>query len=200
MRILKKLTSILVSALIFISIFTAGCGNEDQLKKLESENSDLRNQIESLEKEKEALDNKVAMYVPKEQTSKSDEAVGSDQPVKVAHIQIGPSAGGASVDVSLNNTAGKNIDAIEFVVLQFDNFGKPSNRFNDASVGNVTNKLTVQGNAAPGATLQGSWTLFNMEKSRKAKVIVSQVHFTDGAVWTNKNFDADVAREKESFE
>ena len=196
---MKKLTSILLSALIFTSILTVGCSNEDQLKKLESENSDLKNQIESLKKEKEALDNKVAMYVPKEQTSKSDEVV-SDQPVKMAHIQIGPSAGGASVDVSLSNTSRKNIDAIEFVVLQFDNFGKPSNRFNDASVGNVTNTLTVQGNAAPGATLQGSWTLFNMEKSRKAKVIVSQVHFTDGAVWTNKNFDADVAREKESFQ
>ena len=75
-----------------------------------------------------------------------------------------------------------------------------SNRFNDTSYGNVTSKLTVQGNAAPGASLKGGWTLYNMEKSRKAKVVVSQVHFTDGAVWDNKNFDSDVEREKQVYE
>lgn len=197
---LKRLVSTIIGALLCTTILVAGCGNEDQVKKLQSENADLKSQVESLTQEKEDLENKVAMYVPKDQTSKTKVNDNGDQPVKVSHIQIGPDAGGASVDVSLQNTAGKNIDAIEFVVLQFDNFGKPSNRFNDSSAGNVTSKLTVQGNAAPGASLKGSWTLFNMEKSRKAKVVVSQVHFTDGAVWTNKNFDADVDREKVSFE
>lgn len=200
MIVVKKLSGILVGILVVTAIFMAGCGNDAQVKKLQDENADLKNQVESLQKDKEALENKVAMYVPKEQNTKSKDSSSNDQPVKVSKLEIGPSAGGAAVDVSLQNAAGKNMDAVEFVILQFDNFGKPSNRFNDPSAGNVTSKLTVQGNAAPGASLSGSWTLFNMEKSRKAKVVISQVHFTDGAVWTNKNFDDDVAREKGSFE
>lgn len=195
-----KLASVLIGMLVFASVFMAGCGNEDQVKKLQNENDNLKKQVESLNQEKDALENKVAMYVPKDQNGKIKDSSTGDEPVKLAHIEIGPSAGGAAVDVSLQNTSGKNIDAIEFVVLQFDNFGKPSNRFNDPSAGNVTSKLTVQGNAAPSASLRGSWTLYNMEKSRKAKVVISQVHFTDGAVWTNKNFDDDVAREKVSYE
>lgn len=197
---LKKYKGILFSALVCTSLLASGCANDGQIKKLQTENAELKTQVESLQKENESLENKVAMYVPKDQEGKSSAHTASDQPVQATRIEIGPSAGGASVNVSLKNTSGKNIDAIEFVVLQFDNFGKPSNRFNDTSYGNVTSKLTVQGNAAPGASLKGGWTLYNMEKSRKAKVVVSQVHFTDGAVWDNKNFDSDVEREKQVYE
>lgn len=192
---IKILTCALITAL---SVSMAGCGNSAELDSLKKENSDLKAQIETLKEENAEMENKVAMYVPKEQTNSKSESSG-DQPVKLASIDIGPDAGGASVQVNLQNTSSKNIDAIEFVVLQFDNFGRPSNRFNDPSYGNVTKPLTLQGNAAPGASLKGSWTLFNMEKSRKAKVVIKQVHFTDGAVWENKNFDAEVEKEKGQY-
>lgn len=194
------MVKVLLCALVmFLSFGMVGCGNTAELDALKKENSELKAQIETLEKEKTEMENKIAMYVPKEQSVSKSDSPSGDQPVKLAGIEIGPDAGGASVQVNLQNASGKNVDAIEFVVLQFDNFGRPSNRFNDESYGNVTNPLTLQGNAAPGSSLKGSWTLFNMEKSRKAKVVIKQVHFTDGAIWENKNFEAEVEKEKGQY-
>lgn len=197
---MKKISTLLISASVASIMFVSGCGNSAELKKLQDENAQLKSQVESLTKENEDMKNKVAMYVPStnNKTNSQNKQQG-DQPVALANIEIGPDAGGAAVKVSLKNVSQKTIDAIEFVVLQFDNFGKPSNRFNDESYGNVTSVLTVQGSAANGQSLSGGWTLFNMEKSRKAKVVIKQVHFTDGAVWENKSFEDEVARERTSY-
>ena len=197
---MKKISTLLISASVASSMFVSGCGNSAELKKLQDENAQLKSQVESLTKENEDMKNKVAMYVPvtNNKTNSQNKQQG-DQPVALANIEIGPDAGGAAVKVSLKNVSQKTVDAIEFVVLQFDNFGKPSNRFNDESYGNVTSILTVQGSASTGQSLSGGWTLFNMEKSRKAKVVIKQVHFTDGAVWENKSFEDEVNRERASY-
>ena len=197
---MKKISTLLISASVASSMFVSGCGNSAELKKLQDENAQLKSQVESLTKENEDMKNKVAMYVPvtNNKTNSQNKQQG-DQPVALANIEIGPDAGGAAVKVSLKNVSQKTVDAIEFVVLQFDNFGKPSNRFNDESYGNVTSVLTVQGSASTGQSLSGGWTLFNMEKSRKAKVVIKQVHFTDGAVWENKSFEDEVNRERASY-
>ncbi|BAL82020.1 hypothetical protein SELR_03120 [Selenomonas ruminantium subsp. lactilytica TAM6421] len=196
---MKKISTAIVGLSVATMLFTSGCGNDAELKKIQDENVELKRQVESLSKENEEMKNKVAMFVPKENKANPQSKQQGDQPVALGNIEIGPDAGGASVKVSLKNVSPKTVDAIEFVVLQFDNFGKPSNRFNDESYGNVTSVLTVQGTAANGQSLSGGWTLFNMEKSRKAKVVVKQVHFTDGAVWENKSFDDEVARERTSY-
>lgn len=197
---MRKISTAVIGVSVASMLFVSGCGNSAEMKKLQDENAELKSQVETLTKENEEMRNKVAMYVPatNEKKSTSDKQKG-DQPVVLGNIEIGPDAGGAGVKVSLKNVSQKTVDAIEFVVLQFDNFGKPSNRFNDESYGNVTSVLTVQGTAGNGQSLNGSWTLFNMEKSRKAKVVIKQVHFTDGAVWENKSFDDDVARERTSY-
>lgn len=192
---IKKM--IFTVSVLFIFLLS-GCVNDQEIEKLKSENETLKEQIAALEEKNSSLEDKIAMYVPKEQTTNNEQS-NNEQPVKLASINIGPDAGGASVDVTLQNTSSKTIDAVDFVVLQFDNFGRPSNRFNDPKYGNVTSTLTLQGNTAPGDTLRGGWTLFNMEKSQKAKVVIQQVHFTDGAVWVNRNFESDVEKEKGEY-
>ena len=140
------------------------------------------------------------MYVPKNKKQvPAAQKEQSEQPVQLAEIKFDKS-GVTEVDVVFKNTSNKTIDAVEFVILQFDNFGRPANRFNDPSHGNVTGKLNMQGNAAPGATIKGGWTLFNTEQTTKGKVVVKQVHFTDGAVWTNNNFDDEVANGKDHMD
>lgn len=194
-----------LSKLVFISIISStivisGCGNSEQLTQLKKENQELKIQVEDLQKQNKELENKVAMYIPKEQknNNKSSQEQVS-QPVKLAKIAFDKS-GVTEVSVTLQNTTQKTIDAVEFVILQFDNFGRPAYRFNDSSYGNVTSELTMQGNAGPNGFLKSGWTLFNTEKTTKGKVVIKQVHFTDGSVWTNNNFEKEVDAGKASFE
>ena len=38
------------------------------------------------------------------------------------------------------------------------------------------------------------------EKAKKGKVVVSKVHFTDGATWINDDYDKIVEKEKGQYE
>ncbi|WP_027396026.1 DUF5780 domain-containing protein [Anaerovibrio lipolyticus] len=195
-----KLTKVLCIAILIGTVFISGCGNNEQLSQLQNENQELKSQIESLQKQNKELENKVSMYVPKEQQqNNSSSQTQSSQPVKLAKISF-DKRGVTEVSVTLQNITPKTIDAVEFVILQFDNFGRPAYRFNDPSYGNVTSALTMQGNAAPNGFLTSGWTLFNTEKTTKGKVVIKQVHFTDGSVWNNDNFDQEVDAGKSSLE
>lgn len=188
---MKKIITIVV--IFMISILVLGCGSDD----LRRQNSDLQKQVSDLKKENTDLKNQVSMYAPKDKTTgTTDSTSASNQPVAPSSIKIGPDEVGITeVNVSFKNVSQKNVDAIEFVVLKFDNFGKPSDR------DNVTSVLTMQGNAAPSGNLSAGWTLFaDSKKARKAKVVVKQVHFTDGTVWGNNSFENDVAKGKASYE
>lgn len=154
-----------------------------KIEQLQKENSDLKVQVEDLQKQNKELENKVAMYVPKDSAQKADYQTLPDQPVKLVDIEFDKS-GVTGVKLSFQNLTPKTIDAIEFVILQFDNFGRPAYRFNKKSYGNVTSPLTMQGNAGPKETLNGAWTLYNTEKTTKGKTVIKQVHFTDGSIWT----------------
>ncbi|SFB08087.1 DUF5780 domain-containing protein [Selenomonas ruminantium] len=195
-----KLSKLVCSSLLAGTVLISGCGNSAQLSQLQKENQELKSQVEDLQKENKELENKVSMYVPKEQKNKSNSSQSQvSQPVKLAKISFDKS-GVTEVSVTLQNVSPKNVDAVEFVILQFDNFGRPAYRFNDSSYGNVTSELTMQGNAAPNGFLKSGWTLFNTEKTTKGKVVIKQVHFADGSVWTNNNFEKEVDEGKASFE
>ena len=186
---------IMITFMCLTVILTSGCSSNSEVSKLKEQNADLQQQLSDLQKENEDLKNQVSMYVPKAPTQKTAEG-SNNQPVELSSINIGPdNIGITGVDVSFKNTSQKNIDGIEFVVLKFDNFGKPSERDNVSSI------LTMQGNAATGGNLSSGWTMYaDNKKARKAKVVVKQVHFTDGAVWENKSFEDDVAKEKIKYE
>lgn len=194
-----KLSSKIGVALLAGSILLSGCGSNSQIEQLQKENSDLKVQVNDLQKQNKELENKVAMYVPNDSSQKAEDQSQSDQPVKLVNIEFDKS-GVTSVKLSFQNLTPKTIDAIEFVILQFDNFGRPAYRFNDPSYGNISSPLTMQGNASPKETLNGAWTLFNTEKTTKGKIIIKQVHFTDGSTWTNDNFQSEVNDKKGSYE
>ncbi|MBB5337647.1 DUF5780 domain-containing protein [Pectinatus brassicae] len=176
-----------------------GCGNDAELSSLKKENATLKSTINEQKTTIEKLKNDVAMYVPKENKNTSaDKSSVANQPVELVSLNIVKSIT-TDVDVSFKNISTKNIDAIEFVILQFDNFGRPAYRFNDPSAGNVTSKLTMQDNTAPGGIMKSGWSLYNTDRTMKGKVVVKQVHFTDGAVWTNNNFDSIVNSEKDKL-
>lgn len=195
-----NLSRLVCISLLTSTVLASGCGNSAQLSQLQKENQELKSQVEDLQKQNKELENKISIYVPKAQKQNNNSSqTQSSKPVKVSKISFDKS-GVTEVSVTLQNITPKTIDAVEFVILQFDNFGRPAYRFNDSSYGNVTSELTMQGNAGPNGYLKSGWTLFNTEKTTKGKIVIKQVHFTDGSVWTNDNFEKEVDEGKSSFE
>ena len=185
--------------LLIITTLISGCSNPNELTKLQQKNTQLKTQIDELSSQNEEFRNRLTMYETIPQESANTPDTTTDSPVKLQNISFDKS-GVTGVSVSFINTSPKTVDAIEFVILQFDNFGRPSYRFNDKSYGNISSELLMQGSATENTILNGAWTLFNTEKTVKGKVVVKQVHFTDGAVWNNLKFNEQVNREKESYE
>lgn len=174
----------------------AGCGNSTELDQLKSENSSLQKEVTQLKADKKNLEEKIAMYVPSELKGKPITDL-PDQPMKVGNFSIGPDDIGITrTRIELINVTSKTIDAAEFVILKFDNFGRPANSQGD---GNVTSPLTLQGEAAPNGVLSGAWTLYLADRATKGKIILKQVHFTDGSVWRNSQFQDQLDKEKGSY-
>ncbi len=196
----KTYAGLACALLVSASVFT-GCGSDAELAQMKQENEELKSQVESLTKENADLKGQVAMYVPNEQTADSSPASLSTRsaPVELAELSFVTDIA-THVSVKFKNVSQKTIDGVEFVILQFDNFGRPAYRFDNISYGNVSGELTMQGAAAPGDTLHSGWIMFNIEKTTKGKVVVKQVHFTDGAVWTNNHYDEEIKKEKEKME
>ena len=194
MLYLKKIILLLITTTLI-----CGCSNANEVTKLQQENSQLKSKIEELSSQTEDFRNRLAKYEVIPQKSSNVPNLEEDSPVKLQNISFDKD-GVTGVSISFINTSPKTVDAIEFVILQFDNFGRPAYRFNDKSEGNVSSALLMQGNATTNNTLNSAWTLFNTERTVKGKVIIKQVHFTDGAVWNNLKFNEQVDREKESYE
>ncbi|MBP2659145.1 MAG: hypothetical protein H6Q69_2177 [Firmicutes bacterium] len=185
--------SIIFILIVCMSITLAGCGNSGETSK-------LQNEIKQLKMENTDYKNRLTKYeaLTKENNEQKEVASTEQPPVILKKIEFDKS-GVTGVKVVFQNNTPKTIDAIEFVILQFDNFGRPAYRFNDKSNGNVSGKLLMQGNTQPQGTMQSGWTLYNTEKTVKGKTVVSQVHFTDGSVWSNLKFDEEVSKEKEEY-
>ena len=189
---MKKMISSGVACLLLGSVLT-GCGNEDQLK---NENVELKSQVEQLQQENKKLENEVAMYVPKETTIPKNSSEAANQPVSLVSLQF-PEYVVPQVEVTFKNNTAKVVDGIEFVVLGFDNFGQPAN---DTGM-NITGKITMQKSIKPGDTASSGWNVFSLsEKAKKGKIVVSKVHFTDGATWINNDYDKIVEKEKGQYE
>ena len=47
--------------------------------------------------------------------------------------------------------------------------------------------------------LSGAWTLYLSDRATKGKIILKQVHFTDGSVWRNSQFQDQLDKEKGSY-
>jgi hypothetical protein len=173
-----------------------GCGNSAELDQLKSENSSLQKEVTQLKADKKNLEDKIAMYVPSELKGKPVTDL-PDQPMKVGNFSIGPDDIGITrTRIELINVTSKTIDAAEFVILKFDNFGRPAISQGD---GNITSPLTLQGEAASNGVLSGAWTLYLSDRATKGKIILKQVHFTDGSVWRNSQFQEQVDKEKGSY-
>lgn len=174
-----------LAVLIALPLLVSGCGDTQKLGQFSKENQALKTQVAQLQKQNEALQNRLTKYEPtQEKSSVQPNATVSETeraPVELASISVSRRIA-TFIDVTFTNTTPKTVDAIEFVVLQFDNFGRPAYRFNDKKEGNVTGDLLLQGTAVPGATLNGAWKIFNADAVEKCKVILKQVHFTDRAV------------------
>lgn len=184
-----------LSGIIFLSVcglFT-GCGNEDQLKK---ENDELKVQVEQLQQENKKLTNDVAMYVPKEKAVSTNVVEADNQPVSLVSVQF-PEYVVPQVDVTFKNNTQKVIDGVEFVVICFDNFGRPAKENGK----NVSGKITMQKSIQPDSTGGASWNVYSIsENTKKGKIIVSQVHFNDGSTWINYDYDKILEKEKGQYE
>ena len=181
--------------MIFIlGLLLSGCANDTEVLKLQQENQQLKSDNADYK-------NRLSKYeTPTQINDKQKEIISDEQPPVILKKIEFDKSGVTGVNVVFQNNTSKTIDAIEFVILQFDNFGRPAYRFNDKTQGNVSGKLLMQGTAQPQGTMQAGWTLFNTEKTTKGKTVVSQVHFTDGSVWNNLKFDEEVSKEKEAYE
>ena len=182
-----------VSLVVCLAMMLSGCGNSDVVSKLQNENQQLKT-------ENADFKNRLSKYESPTKVASDKKEVASDEqpPVTLNKIEF-DNSGVTGVRVVFQNNTPKTIDAIEFVILQFDNFGRPAYRFNDEKYGNVSGKLLMQGNAKPQGTMQAGWTLFNVERTTKGKTVLRQVHFTDGSTWNNLKFDQDVSKEKGSL-
>jgi len=180
--------NILVALMLVSTVLLAGCTSDAEYSTLKKENQDLKTRL--------------AQYEPVGNTTSNSSQQGEKPfdtpPVSLQSMDFDKS-GVTGVKVVFQNTSNKTVDAIEFVILEFDNFGRPAYRFNDKSEGNVSGKLLMQEKAQPGGTMNSSWTLFNTDNTVKGKVVVKQVHFTDDTVWTNSRYDEQVRKEQESY-
>lgn len=193
---MKKICLSLILILMLLS--TLGCGNSEEIKALQDENTNLKSTIEDLQKQNTQLQKEIEMYVPKKE-SKSSSTAAENQPVEVVNIEYGVDVI-TNAHIKFKNVSTKTIDAVEFVMLHFDNFGRPAYYFNDESDGNVSGKLNLQSVAAPNEILYGGWDFYCLDSAKKGKVVVNQVHFTDGTTWVNQQFDDIVEKEKQSLE
>lgn len=184
---------ITMTMIVFLLGIVSGCGNSEALSKLQLENKQLK-------QENTDYKNRLTKYeAPTKVNDEKQEIVSEEpSPVELKKIEFDKS-GVTSVNIAFQNNTQKTIDAIEFVILQFDNFGRPAFRFNDKSYGNVSGKLVMQGVAQPQGTLRSGWTLYNTERTTKGRTVVNQVHFTDGATWNNLKFDEEVSKRKEAY-
>lgn len=188
----KMISTVLLGTSLLVLV---GCGNSAELEQLKSENSALQQEVTQLKADKKNLEDKIAMYVPSELKGKPITDL-PDQPMKVGNFSIGPDDMGITrTRVELINVTSKTIDAAEFVILKFDNFGRPASQGD----GNVTSPLTLQGEAAPNGVLTGAWTLYLSDRATKGKIILKQVHFTDGSVWRNSQFQDQLDKEKGNY-
>lgn len=192
---MKKICLSLMLVLILLS--TAGCGNSEELQALQNENASLKTSIEDLQKQNDQLQKEIEMYVPKKEHTSSTEA--KNQPVELVNLEYGYDVV-TNVHIKFKNVSTKTIDAVEFVLLHFDNFGRPACYDDDKSIGNVSKKLNLQSVAAPNEVISGGWNFFVLDSAKKGKAVVKQVHFTDGSTWVNQQFDDIVAEEKQSLE
>ena len=185
---------ICLSLVVCLAMILYGCGNSDGISKLQSENQQLKS-------ENADYKNRLSKYESITKVNNESKEITPDEqpPVTLNKIEF-DNSGVTGVRVVFQNNTPKTIDAIEFVILQFDNFGRPAYRFNDEKYGNVTGKLLMQGNAKPQGTMHAGWTLFNVERATKGKTVLKQVHFTDGSTWTNLNFEQAVSKGKSSLD
>ena len=179
----KGIVCLLLTSLIIIS----GCSGD--LQALKKENAELKLRLSNYENSKTQTESPV---------SSKPGVRFETPPVKLTSIEFDKS-GVTGVNIKFQNNSPKTLDAIEFVILQFDNFGRPAYRFNDSKYGNISGELLLQGIAKQNGTLSGGWTLFNTEKTTKGKVVVKQVHYTDNSLWINQNFSEQINFEKEKL-
>ncbi len=158
---------------------------------------ELKKQVETLQAENKKLENAVAMYVPKAAEKVKNTSEVENQPVSLVSLQF-PEYVVPQISVTFVNNSTKVVDAIEFSVLCFDNFGQPANYH---SSGNVINSFSLQETIQPGNTGKSSWNVYSMSNgTKKGKVVVTKVHFTDGAIWVNNEFDKIIEKEKVKLE
>lgn len=196
---MKRAVAVCVGSLLVLSLFS-GCGKEDELTKentgLKEQVTQLQDENKQLKDENKQLKNEVAMYVPNKQQGASSSAEAKNQPVTAVSVKLFIDVV-QHAEVTFKNNTNKVIDGIEYVVIGFDNFGKPAKLGRN---GNVSPTLNIQKEIQPGDTASGSWSLYDSnDQAHKGKVVVQKVHFTDGAVWVNNDFDKMVADQKDKL-
>lgn len=184
--------------LIISTCACLGCGNSDELKSIQEENANLKATVEDLQAKNDQLQKEIEMYVPKKSEPTSSTEV-ENQPIEIVSINYGYDVV-TNAEIKIKNVSTKTIDAIDMACIHFDNFGRPAYYFNDSSKGNVAEKLTLQDTVKPNEVTYGLWNFYCLDLAKKGKVVVHQVHFTDGTTWVNQNFDDIIEKEKKSFE
>lgn len=95
--------------------------------------------------------------------------------------------------MKIQNLSGKTIDEIQLALLTFDSFGKPLRvTLHEDNVSYLRTTVSI----APGQTQDSTWELTFDKGSKKIKVIVGKVHFTDDSVWENSKYSEQVYQEK----
>lgn len=177
----KKILIILVC---LINLFViSGCSSNNEITALKEENQKLKDKLAQYEKPaSNVTQDKQAYDVP---------------PIQIQEISFDKS-GVTGVKIVVQNTSDKTIDAVELALITFDNFGRPAKRFGNED--NVVDDILMQKVINKGGSGGSSWTIFNYDDATKGKVVVKQIHYTDGTVWTNTTYQKQITNEKKKLE
>ena len=127
------------------------------------------------------------------------EVQGEGQPVALEDFWMGENPyvpSNTDLKITFQNNDTRTVDAIDTYMLIYDNFGEPT--YPNNATKNYFH-LLFQEPIKPNKHKYCRWTLFFASNVRKVKVLVRQVHFTNGDTWINKDFDKQLEDNLSSF-
>lgn len=118
-------------------------------------------------------------------------------PIVVDTLAYQPNNG--RVYVKLQNVSTKTVDAIELAILSFDNMGRPAMVIKKQFESNVEEPLLLQGNVAPQGYMEGNLYVYTRNRGTKGAIVVKSIHYTDGSLWENNQYQAEINAKKEKL-
>jgi hypothetical protein len=99
----------------------------------------------------------------------------------ISHNSIGT----PELNVTVQNTGDKEIDAFKIQAICYNSFGEKTGNNSGVFNGIAQNK-TIKPNNGSNMYSPFTWNLALYENTTKADVTITEVHFTDGTTWIHK--------------